>query len=364
MTTRRQTLTLLAAGLALPALSRRAIADTSLRIDPVATGLEEPWGLAFLPDGRFLVTERPGRLTLFPADGGRGMAVTGLPEVAEVGQGGLLDVMVARDFATGRRVWLSYAEAARGGASTAMGYGRLSEDGARLEGFTRVHNGPPTGGGRHFGARVVEGLDGTIFLTTGDRGEGDNAQDVTRPEGKVLAFGPDGSPRTAPSFPAGAQPGLWSMGHRNIQGAALDLEGKLWTVEHGAQGGDELNRPEAGRNYGWPVITYGRDYDGSKIGEGTAKAGLEQPVHYWDPSIAPSGLLVHSGKMFPDWRGHVLTGSLKFDLIARLDPGQDYAETRFEAPETARVRDVREGPDGAIWFLSVGEGAAFRMTPA
>lgn len=363
MTTRRQTLTLLGAALAVPALSLRARAATGVRIDPVATGLDEPWGLAFLPDGRFLVTERPGRLTVFPGDGERGQRVSGVPEVAEVGQGGLLDVMVPRDFATSRRIWLSYAEAAGGGASTAMGYGRLTEGGV-LEGFTRVHNGPATGGGRHFGARIVEGAEGTVFLTTGDRGEGERSQDAARPEGKVLAFAPDGTPRTFPGFGPGAQPGLWSMGHRNIQGAALDLQGRLWTVEHGAQGGDELNRPEAGRNYGWPVITYGRDYDDSPIGEGTAKAGMEQPVHYWDPSIAPSGLLIHSGRMFADWKGHVLTGSLKFDLISRLDPGQGYAETRFEAPETARVRDVREGPDGAVWFLSVGEGAAFRMTPA
>lgn len=364
MTTRRQTLTLIAAALSAPALSLRAKAAPGLRIAPMATGLDEPWGLAFLPDGGFLVTERPGRLTLFPGEGGRGERVAGVPEVAEVGQGGLLDVMVPRDFAASRRVWLSYAEPAGGGASTAMGYGRLSEDGARLEGFTRVHNGPATGGGRHFGARIVEGRDGRVFLTTGDRGEGARSQDPGRPEGKVLAFTPDGTPRTAPSFGQGVQPGLWSMGHRNIQGAALDGQGRLWTVEHGAQGGDELNRPEAGRNYGWPVISYGRDYDDSPIGEGTAKAGLEQPVHYWDPSIAPSGLVIHSGRMFPDWRGHVLTGSLKFDLISRLDPAKGHAETRIEAPETARVRDVREGPDGALWFLSVGEGAAFRTTPA
>lgn len=364
MTTRRQTLTLLAAGLSMPALSIAARARTGLRIAPMALELDEPWGLAFLPDGRFLVTERPGRLTLFPAEGGRGVPVVGVPEVAEMGQGGLLDVMVPRDFATSRRIWLSYAERAGDGASTAMGYGRLSDDGAALEGFARVHNGPATGGGRHFGARMVEGADGTVFLTTGDRGEGARAQDIARPEGKVLAFSPDGTPRTAPAFGAGAQAGLWSYGHRNIQGAALDAQGRLWTIEHGAQGGDELNRVEPGRNYGWPVITYGRDYDGSRIGEGTTKEGMEQPVHYWDPSIAPSGLLVHSGRMFPDWRGHILTGSLKFDLISRLEPARGYAETRIKAPETARVRDVREGPDGAVWFLSVGEGAAFRMTPA
>ena len=355
--TRRDTLRLGLGALAIPAIARAA---PTPRITPMIDGLEEPWSLAFLPDGRVLVTERAGHLRVFA--NGDASDISGLPPVFTTGQGGLLDVMVPRDFAASRRLWLSYAHPDAGGASTALGYGAL--DANRLQGFTRIHDGPAVEGGRHFGSRIVEAPDGTIFLTTGERGLGLPAQDPTRPEGKVLHFAADGTPLTAPGFTTDAVPGLWSLGHRNIQGAALDAQGRLWTVEHGAKGGDELNMPQAGRNYGWPVITYGVDYDGSKIGEGTAKDGMEQPVHYWDPSIAPSGLVILKGAMFPDWRGHVLTGSLKSDFIARLDPANGYAETRLATPETIRVRDVREGPDGSIWFLSVGNGAAFRMTPA
>jgi glucose/arabinose dehydrogenase len=356
--TRRDTLLLGLAALAAPALAR---AEPALRITPILDGLDEPWSLALLPDGRVAITERAGRLKIF-ADGGM-FEVGGLPEVAAAGQGGLLDVMVPRDFASSGRLWLTYSHPGAGGASTALGHGVLNGD--RLQDFTRVHAGPPVGGGRHFGSRLVEGPDGTVFMTTGDRGVGSRAQDIGRPEGKVLAFQPNGRPRTAPDFEGVdvLQPGLWSYGHRNIQGAALDAEGQLWTVEHGAKGGDELNRIVAGRNYGWPVITYGVNYNGRKIGEGTAREGMEQPHHYWDPSIAPSGLAILKGEMFPDWRGHVMTGSLNSDLISRLDPGGGYAETRIETPETARVRDIREAPDGSLWFLSVGNGAVFRMTP-
>ncbi len=352
--TRRDTLYLGLSMLALPAIVRAA---TPITITPVIEGLEEPWSLGFLPDGRVVVTEVAGRLRVF-ADGGA-FDVSGLPDVAVDGQGGLLDVMVPRDFAASGRLWFSYAHPGAGGASTALGHGVL--DGDRLTGFTRVHDGPPVDGGRHFGSRIVEAPDGSVFLTTGDRGEGARAQDAGRPEGKVLHFSADGAP--LPSTIAGGMPGLWSMGHRNVQGATLDAKGRLWTVEHGARGGDELNMPQAGRNYGWPVITYGVNYDGRKIGEGQARAGMEQPVYYWDPSIAPSGLAIVKGRVFADWRGHVLTGSLNSDLIARLDADNGYAETRIETAETARVRDIREAPDGSLWFLSVGNGAAFRMTP-
>ncbi len=356
MPTRRQTLALAMASLAAPAV---APAATPVRIAPVVTGLAEPWALAFLPHGRFLVTERDGRLTLF--GDGRPVAVHGLPKVFADGQGGLLDVMVPRDFAQSRRLWLTYAHPAGGGASTALAHARLSDDGTALEQVTRVHDGPAEPGGRHFGSRVVQAPDGSVFLTTGDRGLGAPAQDPARPEGKVLHFGPDGAPLTAPVL-AGQSvvPGLWSLGHRNIQGAALDGQGRLWTVEHGARGGDELNMPQQGRNYGWPVITYGVNYNGKRIGEGTAKDGMEQPVHYWDPSIAPSGLAILKGDAM-GWRGQVLTGSLNSDFISRLDPAAGYAETRIATPETIRVRDVREAPDGSVWFLSVGEGAVFRV---
>lgn len=339
--------------------------DTSagpVAIEEMARGLDEPWGIAFLPDGRFLVTERAGQLTLFPSGGGNGQPLSGTPEVADRGQGGLLDVMIPRDFATSREVWLSYAQpdgARRAG--TALGVGRLSEDGRTLVGFRAVFAAGGTPGGNHFGSRIVEAPDGTIYLTTGERGDAPLAQDPMRPEGKVLHLNRDGSPAT--TVP-GMLAGVYSLGHRNPQGAALDASGQLWVVEHGAQGGDEINRVLPGRNYGWPVISYGEDYGGGKIGIGTAKDGLEQPVMYWDPSIAPSGLLIHSGRMFPQWQGDFFAGSLKFDYLSRLDPDAGFAEERIAGPETGRVRDVVEGPDGAVWFLSVHNGAAYRMLPA
>lgn len=361
--TRRRMLALGLAGLAAPALPR-GLAAQGLAIAAVARGLDQPWGLAFLPGGGFLVTERAGRLSLFESPGAQPRRIGGVPEVWARGQGGLLDVMVPRGFAASRVLWLTLALPEAGGASTGLVRTRLSDDGARLEGARVVHSGPPSGRGQHFGSRAVEAPDGHVFLTTGDRGQPGLAQDPARPEGKVLCFAPDGTPATAPAF-AGRTvvPGLWSLGHRNIQGAALDGQGQLWAAEHGARGGDEINRVVAGRNYGWPVISYGRNYDGSKIGQGTTRAGMEQPAHYWDPSIAPSGLVVHSGRGAPAWRGHFLTGSLNADHIARLDPGAGWRETRIETPETARVRDLREAPDGAIWFLSVGRGAVFRLAP-
>lgn len=350
---------------ALAGVAEAQLVETSagpVRIESVARGLEEPWAIGFLPDGGVLVTERAGRLLLLRD--GQAVPVGGLPAVFDSGQGGLLDVMVPRDFADSRAVWLSFAVAVPGGAATALGSGRLSPDGRRLDGFTLHWQGQGVGGGRHFGSRLVEGLDGTVFVTTGDRGtgpEGMEAQDPMRPEGKVIRLNRDGSPAAA--FP-GHAPGVHSIGHRNPQGAALDGQGNLWLVEHGAQGGDELNRVEGGRNYGWPVISYGEDYGGGQIGEGSAKAGMEQPVHYWVPSIAPSGLMIYQGDLFPAWKGDVFTGSLNSDFISRLDPEAGHAEERIAAPETGRVRDIVEAADGSIWFLSVYDGALYRMTPA
>jgi aldose sugar dehydrogenase len=354
---------------AMASASSASVIDTSagqVEIVRMADGLDEPWGLAFLPDGQFLVTERKGRLTIYAPGGGAARAdLSGLPAVADVGQGGLLDVMIPRDFATSREIFLSYAVPQGDGEGTALGVGRLSGDDAALQDFRLLFQMKPgSSGGRHFGSRIVEASDGTIFLTIGERGAGMPAQDLARHEGSVVHLNRDGSPVPGSPFGPKALPELYSKGHRNPQGATLDAAGQLWVVEHGAQGGDELNRVEAGRNYGWPVISYGKDYDDSKIGIGTAAAGLEQPVHYWDPSIAPSGLLIHSGRMFPAWQGDIFTGSLKFDYIARLDPDRGYAEDRIAAPETGRVRDVREGPDGAVWFLSVTDGAVYRMAPS
>lgn len=330
-----------------------------LTVSRIADGLDEPWALAFLPDGSFLVTERAGRLTLFSPDGQARQPVSGLPAVWQEGQGGLLDIMLPRDFATSRRIWLTYAWSDTGQTGgTAAGFGTLSPDGTTLQGFRPVFRGPATEGGRHFGARLVEATDGTVFATFGERGLGDPAQDPAVPMGKVLHLTADGAPATAI---AGWLPAVHSIGHRNPQGVALDAAGNLLVVEHGAQGGDELNLIHSGRNYGWPVITYGRDYDDSPIGIGTSAPGMEQPLFYWDPSIAPSGLMVYQGAMFPEWQGDIFTGSLKFDLISRLDPNRAYAEERLQSAETGRVRDIRQAPDGAIWFLSVYEGAVFRI---
>ncbi|MGI1661830.1 PQQ-dependent sugar dehydrogenase [Palleronia sp. KMU-117] len=337
-------------------------------IAPVASGLTEPWGLAFLPGGEAgggaLVTERDGRLLLLRD--GRATPVAGLPEVAASGQGGLLDVMVPRDFAQTREVFLSFAQPQAGGAGTALAVGRLSQDGGRLEDLRVIFE--MTGGnsgGRHFGSRIVEAPDGTIFLTIGDRGDGMLAQVLSRHNGSVLRLNRDGSvPADNPFVDvAGARPEIWSYGHRNPQGAALDLQGNLWIHEHGARGGDEVNRIRRGANYGWPVISYGRHYSGGRIGEGTEKPGMEQPAFYWDPSIAPSGMLFYSGRLWPEWRGDIFVGSLNSDLVIRLDGETVREAERWDSPETTRVRDIREAPDGSIWFLSVGEGAIYRMTP-
>ncbi len=356
--TRRQTLTFGLYGMAALALPRPAAAQ-GLTVSRLVEGLDEPWAVAFLPGGRFLVTERGGQLTLH--GDGAPRRITGLPQVAAEGQGGLLDVMVPAGHGDSGALWITYAALVEGGACTALA--RANLDGDRLADWTVIHQGPGSTSPRHYGSRVVEGRGGTVFLTTGDRGEGPHAQDIARPEGKVLAFDPDGTPARLRVF-AGEEtiPGLWSYGHRNPQGACLDLAGDLWLCEHGARGGDEVNRVQPGRNYGWPVITLGVDYDGSPIGEGRQKDGMEQPAFFWDPSIAPSGLTVCSGKMFPDWRGHILTGSLNSDLIARVDP-VTWTESRIATPETLRVRDVREAPDGSIWFLSVNTGTLWRMTP-
>lgn len=338
-----------------------------VQVETMATGLDEPWGIDFLPEGRWLITERDGRLRYFDGTGAD-WTVEGAPIVEAEGQGGLLDVMIPRDFATTRNVYLSYSAPQPRGSGTALAVGRLSNDGSRLEGLRPVFEmAPGSSGGRHFGSRIVEARDGTLFLTIGDRGDREMAQDLGHHNGSVIRIDRTGAvPADNPFLGReDALPEIWSYGHRNPQGAALDLDGNLWVNEHGAQGGDEVNLVRKGANYGWPVISYGRHYSGDKIGEGTSKAGMEQPMHYWDPSIAPSGMMVYSGALWPEWRGDVFVGSLKFGLISRLEAsGGGLVEAeRIEGDETARVRDIVEAPDGSIWFLSVGQGAAYRITP-
>jgi aldose sugar dehydrogenase len=336
----------------------------ALKVERVARGLDTPWSLGFLPDGGFLVTERDGRLWHFAADGSRN-AVAGVPEVWADGQGGLLDVMVPRDFATSRALFLSFSKPQPGGAGTALGVGRLSAGADVLDDFRVIFEMTPGGRrGQHFGSRIVEAPDGRLFLTIGDRGEGALAQDRSRHNGSILRLNRDGSLPADNPFAAegGAAAAIWSYGHRNPQGAALDGTGQLWAVEHGAKGGDEVNRIAPGVNFGWPVIAYGRNYDGSQIGVGQAREGMAQPDFYWDPSIAPSGLAVYSGALWPEWRGALLVGSLKFDHIAVLDPA-DWSQEVLRSGEMARVRDVREAPDGTIWFLSEDRGAVYRISP-
>lgn len=360
----------LALSLLLAAPAAAQTFDTSagrVEVTRMAAGLDTPWAVAFLPGGGLLITERDGRL-LHLDDAWQRRAVTGVPPVYASGQGGLMDVVAARDFAATREIFLTYSEPAEGGARTAVAVARLAADAGALEGLRVIFRMTPTvSGGRHFGSRVVENADGTIFVTFGERGQADLAQDVTTHLGKVIRIDRDGSiPAGNPDFGPAAAPGLWSIGHRNPQGAALDADGRLWTVAHGARGGDEINRPEAGRNYGWPVISYGRAYSGLRIGEGTHKAGMEQPVTYWDPSIAPSGMAILSGRGgFPDWEGDIFVGSLKDDYVSRLDREGDriVAEEGLFRGAFARIRDVREGPDGALWFLSEGDGALYRVTP-
>lgn len=357
---------LLAVAIAVPVHALETSAGAA-KVTNEISGLDEPWGIDFLPDGGILVTERDGRLLHVRSDGTR-LDVDGIPEVAADGQGGLLDIMVPRDFSESREVFLSFSAPQGRGAGTALAVGRLSTDGVMLEG-TRVifEMSQGSSGGRHFGSRIVEAQDGTLFLTIGDRGDRPSAQDLSRHSGSIVRVARDGSVPADNPFASlsGAQPEIWSYGHRNPQGAALDADGQLWVNEHGARGGDEVNLIERGANYGWPIISYGTHYSGARIGEGTEREGMEQPMHYWDPSIAPSGMMIYSGALWPEWRGDVFVGSLKFGLISRLERQVDgLAEVeRMEGPETARVRDIVEAPDGSIWFLSVGQGAAYRMVP-
>ena len=341
-----------------------------VRIVTVARGLEHPWGVAFLPDGRMLVTERSGRLRVVARDGSVSAPLAGVPAVFAQGQGGLLDVALDRDFAASRTVYLSYAEPdERGNAGTAVARARLGAAG--LEELRVIFRQiPKVRGGLHFGSRVVQARDGNLFVTLGERYQRDRAQDLGTHLGKVIRIKPDGG--APPDNPfvgrAGALPEIWSYGHRNVQGAALHpATGALWTAEHGAQGGDEINRPEAGRNYGWPVITYGRDYSGASIGEGTAKAGMEQPSHYWDPSIAPSGMTFYEGDAFPGWKGNLFIGSLKFQVLSRLelDGSKVVREERLLRGLNERIRDVRVGPDGLIYLLTDSpDGRVLRVEPA
>lgn len=339
----------------------------SVRAIPVAQGLENPWAVAFLPEGRFVVTERPGRLRVVEADGRLNPPVAGLPPVAAGGQGGLLDVALDSGFASNRTLYFCFSEPAPAGAagnSTALARARLSEDRTRLEDVRVIFSQrPKVASSLHFGCRIVEGMkdgrpDGTLFLTLGERFQRmQEAQTLDNHHGKIVRVGKDGSvPRDNPFVGRpGALPEIWSYGHRNPQGATLGPDGRLWMHEHGPQGGDEINLPLPGRNYGWPVITFGEQYGGGLIGAGiTAKAGMEPPLHHWTPSIAPSGMAFLTSERYgAAWKGSLFVGSLKFQFLNRveLSGGKVVREERLLTDLGERIRDVRQGPDGWLYVL-------------
>ena len=345
-------------------------AEHDFRVVVLTRGLEHPWGLAFLPDGRFLVTERPGRLRLVAADGTLDpRPVEGLPPIAAQGQGGLLDVALHPQFAENGLVYLSYAARGTGGIGTEAARGRLVDH--RLEDVKVLfRQQPKSGGGRHFGSRLVFDRQGQLYITLGDRGEMARAQKLDDLAGKIVRLTADGQiPADNPFVNrTGARPEIYSLGNRNVQGAALHpVTGELWTHEHGPQGGDEVNVIRAGRNYGWPVITYGVEYViGTKIGEGTQKPGMEQPLHIWVPSIAPSGLAFYQGDRFPGWRGDLFVGALRGQMLVRLrfDGEKLVREERLLEGELGRIRDVRAGPDGYLYLLTdADDGVIARLEP-
>jgi aldose sugar dehydrogenase len=364
-----------AGGLALALCLASGLVAASPTVEVVARGLQNPWGLAFIGEGRMLVTERPGRLRVVQPDGTIGLPVAGLPPIDVAGQGGLLDVITDRDFARNRTIYFCYSEPAGSGGSgnsTALAAARLSGDASRLEGLKVLFSQRPKVASRaHFGCRIVDAGSDTLYLTLGDRySRMDDAQTLDNHLGKIVRLHKDGGvPADNPFVKRpGALPAIWSYGHRNLQGAAVGPDGRLWTIEHGPQGGDELNHPEAGKNYGWPVITYGENYGGGAIGAGiTSKAGMEQPVHYWVPSIAPSGMaFVNSSRYGKDWQGNLLLGSLKFGYVARLQlaNGKVAQEDKLLPDLKQRVRDVRQGPDGYIYLLTdASSGQLLRLLP-
>ncbi|PWW46231.1 PQQ-dependent sugar dehydrogenase [Melaminivora alkalimesophila] len=344
-----------------------------LSAEVVAQGLEHPWAVAFLPGGRFLVSERPGRLRLVDAVGRVGAPLAGVPRVASGGQGGLLDVVTDRDFAHNRRIHFCYAEPSEDGRSngTALASAQLSEGWDGLEQLKLLFRQQPKVASQlHFGCRIVQAPDGMLFLTLGERfHRRDDAQRLDNHLGKVVRIAPHGG--AAPGNPFAGRPGalpeIWSFGHRNPQGAAWGPDGRLWIHEHGPQGGDEINLPQPGRNYGWPVVTYGEEYGGGRIGEGTRKAGMEPPLHWWVPSIAPSGMAFLTSERYgPDWRGSLFVGALKLQRLHRLEvrEGRVVRDEYLLDGLGARIRDVRQGPDGWLYLLTDSpDGRLLRLKP-
>lgn len=338
----------------------------TLTLAPVAEDLEHPWGLAFLPGGRLLVTERAGRLRYVGTDGKKSAPLEGLPAIRVDGQGGLLDLVLDPDFTSNRRIYFSFNEPGADGSGTAVARAILGEQSLQqVEVIFRQQ--PKVKSGHHLGGRLVFGRDGQLFVTLGDRGGfRDSAQTLDTHIGKIIRIRPDGSvPADNPYVNTpGALDVVWSYGHRNIQGAALHPQtGLLWTHEHGPRGGDEINIARPGLNYGWPVITYGVEYTGGRIGP-PGKEGMEQPLHYWVPSIAPSGMAFYTGALIPAWQNHLLVGALKFQQLVRLELDGEQVRHEERIDIGRRVRDVKQGPDGAIYLLTDHpDGEILRLSP-
>jgi len=347
---------------------------TAIQVAEIASGFRNPWAIAFLPDQRMLVTEKPtGALYIVTPQGAKSPAVTGLPAVDGRGQGGLLDVEVGPDYAQTQLIYWTYAEPRQGGNGLAVARARLV-DGAqpRVENVQVIFRMMPTlESTLHFGGRLVFAPDGKLFVTLGERsilaGRA-QARDVTSHFGKVVRINPDGSvPQDNPFVnTTGAKPEIWSVGHRNVQSAALDSQGRLWTVEMGPRGGDELNRPESGKDYGWPTIGYGEEYSGTPIHQSPQGQGMEQPVYYWDPVISPSGMTIYTGNLFPEWRNNVFIGGLSARALVRLRMHNDRAvgEEHLLKDRNQRIRDVVQGPDGALYLLTdETSGKLLKITP-
>jgi glucose/arabinose dehydrogenase len=343
-----------------------------LEVQTVASGLVNPWSLAFLPDTRLLVTERPGRMRIVTTEGQLSPPLKGVPEVWASGQGGLLDVIIDKSYAQNETIYFCFAERTGGGGRTAVARARLNDADGRLDDVKIIFRQEgPLSSGNHYGCRIVQANDGNLFVALGEHfSHRDEAQNLGNHLGKLIRIAPDGSAPTDNPFVGreGAKPEIWSYGHRNEQGLAINpASGDLWEIEHGPRGGDEVNIIGKGKNYGWPVIGYGIDYNGAKIHESAVKSGMEQPIKYWVPSIAPSGMAFYTGKLFPKWTGSVFTGALAGKMLVRLSlngnavTGEEHLLRNLHE----RIRDVRQGPDGALWLLTDSSaGRILRVTPA